>query len=314
MNKNYFWGLVAFFFLHVYSLHAQSTDAQLAGQNKVIAFTSDTQEPMWVEKRIYRSNHNRQATRLIFNELAARHYASLFILGDVVALGYQEKKWKKMDAYLDACRSQGTPVYALLGNHEVMGKPRKGEKAFQKRFPDHVRTGYYEIVDSIAVILLNSNFIQLSEKDIQRQQTFYESTIKQLNDDPAVLSIIVCCHHSPFSNSKAVGSSLAVQEHFVPLFIKTPKCRVFISGHAHAFEHFKKQGKDFLVIGGGGGIHQPLKTEPEDHPDLAHDYKPMFHYLTLLRAGSELSFTSHFLKADFSGFENGYQLISSHCY
>lgn len=81
-----------------------------------------------------------------------------------------------------------------------------------------------------------------------------------------------------------------------------------MTGHSHAFERFEKEGKNFLIIGGGGGIHQPLK-ENSDLKDSAPNYKPMFHYLTITRTTSQLKVVSHFLKADFSGFEDGYQFI-----
>jgi hypothetical protein len=52
---------------------------------------------------------------------------------------------------------------------------------------------------------------------------------------------------------------------------------LFLSGHCHGFEHYKIGGKDFMVIGGGGGLHQPLKQGEGCLPDLASDYKPLFH-------------------------------------
>jgi len=49
-----------------------------------------------------------------------------------------------------------------------------------------------------------------------------------------------------------------------------------------------------------------LDTSANKIPDLASGYKPMFHYLSIERNGYSLLLTSHFLKIDFSGFENGY--------
>ena len=65
-----------------------------------------------------------------------------------------------MDNYLQQCRSSGIPVHALLGNHDVMGSVKKGESNFRKRFPDAVTTGYYQIVDSMAFVMLNSTFVE----------------------------------------------------------------------------------------------------------------------------------------------------------
>ena len=102
-----------------------------------------------------------------------------------------------------------------------------------------------------------------------------------------------------------VGSSQPVQEHFVPAFILSKKCKLFITGHAHLFQHFKIQGKNFLVIGGGGGLKHPLKNKSCGQKDLAADYKPMFHYLTVSVFPDHLKIISHKLKKDFSGTEEG---------
>jgi predicted phosphodiesterase len=277
--------------------------AQSALTNE-IAFVSDTQAPLWVENIFLKGNHNKKATSLIFEDIIKNKPRALFILGDVVSLGYRDAKWKNIDQYLEACRAHGIEFHALLGNHDVMGRPRKGESNFQKRFPDHVRTGYVSVIDSIGVVMVNSNFGKLTSTEIDFQQSWYESTLNALDNDPKVKVVIVTCHHAPYSNSKLVGSSKPVQLHFVPAFAQSQKGQLFITGHSHTFEHFKKFDKDFLVIGGGGGLHQPLTATLEDS---ALKYKPMFHYLTVLRTGEVVHVISHFLKDDFSGFDKTYE-------
>ncbi|MFN6090459.1 MAG: metallophosphoesterase family protein [Cyclobacteriaceae bacterium] len=279
----------------------------LAAQSATLAFVSDTQEPMWGEKLFLHANRNVEATDLIFKEIIKQKPTQVFILGDVVALGYKEKKWKEMDTRLKACRDEGIRVSALLGNHDVMMRAKKGEERFKHRFPDQVRTGFQIVTDSIAVVLVNSNFKKLSANDVAIQRTWLETTLKVLDNDPSVKLIIVTCHHAPFSNSKIVGWSEAAQDQFLPVFNSSKKAKLFMSGHSHAFEHFRKDAKDFLVIGGGGGIHQPLR-EGESLKDLAPTYKPMFHFVTLTRTTRSLFLSSHFLKDDFSGFAVGYQL------
>ncbi len=210
-----------------------------------------------------------------------------------------------VDGYLQRARSEGISVFGILGNHDVMTRPKAGIKNFQERFPDHRETGYDVEIDSIAVILLNSNFKTLSAEQKETQNRWYESTLNSLEKSPAVKVIIVCCHHAPYSNSKIVGSSGPVQENFVPAFLRSKKSILFISGHAHAFEHFQKEGKDFLTIGGGGGLHQPLRVGKKSIPDLAKDYKPMFHFLQMKLNGNRLQIISRRLTEDFKGFEDG---------
>jgi predicted MPP superfamily phosphohydrolase len=280
---------------------------QVIAQEKssIIAFTSDTQAPLVVEKVIRRSDHNQKATEMIFKDIITAHPLSLFILGDVVSLGYKDSKWKKIDSYLKLYSNNNIPVYAILGNHELMLNADKGKRNFQQRFPMHNPAGYSEIVDSVAVILLNSNFDKMTPQEIARQDSWYANAIKEMNNNPAVKFVIVGCHHSPYTNSKVVKPSSQVQQKFVPEFISSKKCVLFLSGHSHNFERFNVQGKYFLVIGGGGGPHQPLHADKESTHDLSASYKPNFHYLEVKRYSDSLQVISRQLKADFSGFNDG---------
>ena len=275
--------------------------------SNLIAFASDTQAPMWVETIVLKANKNRTATKMVFNDILQGRASSLFILGDVVNLGYSNRQWKPIDRYIENLRSKNVKVNALLGNHEVMGRAKKGQQKFQSRFPNHIHTGYVEITDSVAIVMLNSNFKQMTASDNEKQLDWYKNTLEKLDADSSVQYIITGCHHSPFTNSKIVGPSTAVQQKFVPPFIKSKKSRLFLSGHCHGFEHYKVEGKDFLVIGGGGGLNQPLRKNGS-HPDLAESYKPMFHYLTVRRNCDGLQVTSYQLKKDFSAFEHGLEL------
>jgi hypothetical protein len=279
---------------------------RIANADREIDFISDTQQPMTLEEIKLRPNHNTKATSLLLADILKQKPLAIYMLGDIVALGSRNHKWAAMDRFLDSCKKNDIAVHGLLGNHDVMWSRKKGEINFQHRFPDLVDTGYVSIVDSIAVIMLNSNFKKLSASEIDHQQNWYTTTLTRLNNDSAVKTIIVSCHHAPYSNSLIVGSSTQVQHYFLPAFIQSPKCSPFITGHAHAFEHFKRSGKNFLVIGGGGGLHQPLDTSAKAIPDVASGYKPMFHYLSIQQTGDKLLLTSHFLRQDFSGIEKGY--------
>ena len=295
---------ILFFFITTIAAQCQVADTAV-NDSKEIVFASDTQAPMWVETLVLKSNRNKEATKDIFNDILLRNPAAVFLLGDVVALGSSNRQWKPMDIYLRRLRDKGIKVNAALGNHEVMGQSGKGQRKFQQRFPAHNKTGSLTISDSVAVILLNSNFGSLSSTEDTAQTGWYRRTLQSLDADSAITFIITGCHHSPYTNSKIVGSSISVREKFVPYFLKSKKSRLFLSGHSHNFERFQQQGKDFFVIGGGGGLHQPLKHGQGLLKDLSANYKPPFHYLTILREGEKLLLTSVRLKADFSGCEPG---------
>lgn len=275
-------------------------------KHPVLAFASDTQEPMWVETLFLKTDHNLEATRIIFQDVDAVRPAAFFILGDVVSLGRSNGAWKNIDRYIKQTVKDSIPVYATLGNHEVMFGTTRGTRNFKTRFPMYDPAGYTEVIDSVAVVLLNSNFAAMNADAIAKQDNWYQKKLKALDGDPAIKCVIVGCHHSPYTNSTIVKPSIQVQQHFVPPFLASKKAILFLSGHSHNFERFKTQGKYFLVIGGGGGLHQPLSANNDLMKDLSPDYKPSFHYLEITRDGSALKVLSRRIKADRSGFVDGF--------
>ncbi|MGZ3945399.1 MAG: metallophosphoesterase family protein [Mucilaginibacter sp.] len=246
----------------------------------------------------------KKATEMIFNDVDKERPSGLFILGDVVSLGYKNKTWTAVDSYIKQCEKDSIPVFATLGNHEVMFNAKRGTANFKVRFPMYNPAGYTEIIDSVAVVLVNSNFSKMTAAEILAQDNWYSDKIKKLDNDDAIKFIIVGCHHSPYTNSSIVKPSMQVRQNFVPAFINSKKCVLFLSGHSHNFERFNMQGKTFLVIGGGGGLHQPLYSQELTH-DLAAKYKPNFHYLLIRRFQDSLQVVSRQLSSDFSGFSNG---------
>lgn len=292
------------FFLGV-ALFLCCFDVSAQHKSPVLAFASDTQEPQWVEKLFLKADHNLEATEALFKDVSQRSPSALFLMGDVVSSGKKEKAWKNIDKYIGQSVKDSIPVYATLGNHDVMFNAKKGMVKFKKRFPEYEPTGFAVVVDSVAVVMLNSNFGAMSSADISKQNQWYQDKLKNLDTDPAVKVVIVGCHHSPYTNSRVVKPSLPVQQGFLPAFIASRKSILFISGHSHNYEQFKMQGKSFVVIGGGGGLHQGVKENSDVMNDVAFAYKPIFHYLEVTREGNKLNVLSRQMTSDFSGFKDG---------
>jgi len=124
---------------------------------------------------------------------------------------------------------------------------------YLRHFPSFASGWYTTHIGNAAVILLNSNVGRLSSQEWQTQCTWYRRQLAELDRDTSVSVVIVGTHHPPFTNSTIIDPSEDVLCDFVPPYIASKKARLFISGHAHALEHFRQQGKDFLVIGGGAG-------------------------------------------------------------
>ncbi len=272
--------------------------------NDTLFFLSDTQAPLFVESLIHKTPFNEVATKMIFDDILSKKPRHVFLLGDVVAAGSKPRRWLKIDRFLDSIRNNCGNAWACLGNHEYLYNAKSGVNAFQKRFEEHSKTGYYIVRDSVAVVLLNSNFSKLTAGEQSRQNQFYTSTLAALDKNDSVTAIIVACHHSPYSNSKIVGSNLKVREAFVKPFLHAKKGKLFLSGHSHNFEHFRIEGKTFLVIGGGGGISQHLNTGPNRIACENDDCHPLFHYLMIKRNTGHLLVICREVTSDLKGFNN----------
>ena len=279
--------------------------------SKNLVFVSDTQDPIWLETLRLNENNNIEIKKSIFNKILDARPRAIFHMGDLVSLGFLNRDWKEVDDWINQLQRNGIRFYPVMGNHELMIFPQLGYANFLRRFPDFSKTGYLSLQDSLAVILLNSNFDNLSDDEIAYQNNWYTSKLSELDNNKNIKLVVVGCHYSPYTNSTIVDPSEEVQKYFVPPFIESKKARLFVSGHAHAFEHFKLQGKDFAVIGGGGGLQQPLKTGSEElwHDQFnTEDSIRRFHYTVLGKNENEYVFSVWMIDSTYSKFENIYTI------
>lgn len=286
-NQNKYILLWLAFLIGAFSYSAESAD------KKGIAFISDIQAPNVFEDIFFKNESNVQATDVLLKDLNEKKPSSLFILGDIAAFGFQKDDWKFIDKHLKEFRRSNIPYYATPGNHEYIFYAKKGIKNFLKSFPNTPLTGYYKIVDSIAVVMLNSNFSKLKSKEQDYQLKWYRSIMDSLQKRNSVKTIIVCCHHAPFTNSKIVTPSTDVQQKFLPIFEKTSKAKIFLSGHSHNLEQFILKDKNYFVIGGGGGSKQVVsKTNKNQAKKISIKNKHRFFYILVNRKNDELVLTA----------------------
>ena len=268
-------------------------------------FISDTQVPMFVETLILDAYRNEEARDSLFADVIRQNPRTMFMTGDLISTGSSEKAWAPTDRFLNTLNKINAKTYAIPGNHEYMVKSSWGIQKFKNRFPVNWLFGYTVTVDSIAVIMLNSNFNELSIKELGQQLSWYKSALDSLDANPAILAIFVCTHHSPYSNSKVEGCSQPVIDLIVPAFEKSKKSKLFISGHSHNLEYFSEGlDKHFLVIGGGGGIAQPLipMNDRIHHDLLPQESKPVYFYLIVERNKNFIKLTARGFKKDFNYF------------
>jgi 3',5'-cyclic AMP phosphodiesterase CpdA len=279
--------------------------------DSLVLFVSDSQSPIFIEKVKLPSNNNERAREMIFSQMLAERPDGIFTLGDMVSIGLYHRTWVALDDFLDRARKARIPVFPILGNHEVMFYAPYGTAEFRWRFPWYQKTGYAVRAGKLAVTMLNSNFDQLSDLEQSRQLAWLDSTLAAFEGDSTVGVVIVACHHPPFTNSTIVSPSTEVRDSIVPLYLRYSKCKVFLSGHCHAFEHFRHEGKDFVVMGGGGGLQQPLLTGSDVKWEDLFPRKTeirMFHYLRCRITGQGLEITVRMIREDFSDFEDAYAL------
>ena len=297
-----------------------SKSTTIAQVDTSIIFISDTQAPIWYESLFISRHRNEEATAKLFSSiLSDTTVFTLIHLGDVTAIGALTSKWKTIDTVLTLLNKRNVLTSATPGNHEYLFLSNHGEQNFRKRFPKYQRLDYTVRIGYIALVFPNSNFGSLSKSEETQQRQWYIQQLDSLEHDSNIDIVIVGCHHPPFTNSSIVSPSTRVKREFVPSFLQHNKCKLFISGHSHAFEHFRNDTnsiinvqKDFLVIGGGGGLLHPLllgdKQRRKDFYTPQTKYR-MFHYLHGIIKPNGLMLTVMMLNDDLSGPQPVYNLF-----
>jgi Icc-related predicted phosphoesterase len=259
---------------------------------KSIAVIGDLQETSLLELCIGRESNDAERVLLI-NEITKQNPAMIVLLGDMVFDGSDVKEWRGFDKLLIPARQSKIPVYPVLGNHEYRGFNSTAENNFRSRFPQLKKSEWYiQKYDSIALVFLNSNRPDMCPVKWDAQQTWYERSMKQLDADSSVKAVITFLHHPAYTNSVVTGDEPDVQLAFVPAYVKSKKGLALISGHAHTYERFRKDGKTFIVSGGGGGPRVGLHDGIDFHKDLYPGSSPRpFHFLLLNRDSSGINIT-----------------------
>jgi hypothetical protein len=264
-------------------------------------------------ERVYLTyNGNARGRKAIFQKILEIRPMAVVHLGDQISMGSQNSTWHDVDQFVKSLNEQGIGFSPIPGNHEYLLSSKAGIAHFTSRYPGANLTGYSREYGNVAVVLVNSNFSELSENERQGQLRWYRKTLEDYENKPSIDFVVVGCHHPPYTNSRIVGISKEIRDDYLAEFYQAKKCKLFVSGHAHAYEHFKINGKDFLVIGGGGGIQHPLRIgEKAEYKDIFSNSleKRVFHFLTIRSTDDTLSVDLRMLKPDFKDFENLPQLI-----
>ncbi len=257
-----------------------------------IAVIGDTQHTSFWERVFLRREDNTTEQKALIAALAEENPDLLIHLGDLNFLSTAKRLWRRYDNLFAPITNKGIQTLLVPGNHDYFGGLIQNLGEVEKRFP-HFKLSRWSTYKfgSIALILLDSNRSPLGRKMWRSQKDWYLSTVNRYEMDDEVKSVFVFAHHPPFTNSRASGEAKWTHKDLVEPFLAKKKTRAYLSGHVHTYEHFKKDGKDFFVAGGGGGPRVKLHTgQNAKHEDICTAPSPRpLHYILINVADSTLS-------------------------
>ncbi len=249
--------------------------------SRPIAIVGDTQRTMWIE-RLQLREQNDPERRKIVEDIARQRPGLVTVIGDLVAFGSLRSQWDSFDDLMAPIRERGIPLLPALGNHDYWGSGGRALEHLRARFPQLRESRWYARRHGVlGLVWLDSNHRQLGRDDWERQCLWLGETLQAMDGDAAIAAVLVFAHHPPFTNSALTGDEEHVQESFLPAFFRSRKALAFVSGHVHAYERFLREGRTFLVVGGGGGPRVKLVAgDQRRHDDLFAGPSPRpFHYL-----------------------------------
>ncbi len=255
---------------------------------------------------IWRESNPRER-KAILREVAEENPDFVAFLGDLVFCGSSASAWDEFDNLSGPLRSAGIPAYPVLGNHEYWLTRRTALTNFFGRFPHLRGRHWYALVyGDVGLAFLDSNVHWLPAATWREQLDWYRRTLARWDADEAIRGVIVILHHPPFTNSRVTSDTIHVQRDFVPAFSASAKTLAMISGHVHNYERFLRDGKTFLVAGGGGGPRAALFEGPRRrHTDDLFEGGRIraFHYLRFRPEKAALVVEVRGLEKDGTGFD-----------
>ena len=250
---------------------------------------------------------NPKERRAILREVALENPDFVAFLGDLVFCGSSGQAWQKFDRLCSPLRAGGIPAYPVLGNHDYWLSRRPALSNYFGRFPHLRGRHWYGLVyGALGLAFLDSNLRWLPPSAWREQLDWYRRLLEQWDADESVRGVLVLLHHPPFTNSRVTSDAIHVQRSFVPIFAGSRKSLAMISGHVHNYERFQRDGKVYLVAGGGGGPRAALRegVRRRHLDDLFSGGRlRAFHYLRFRPAAEALEVEVRGLEKDGTGFD-----------
>ena len=210
---------------------------------------------------VWRESNDRERERVL-RAVASEAPDFVALLGDLVFRGSSAAEWARFDALASPIRAARIPVLPVLGNHEYWVARGPALANFFARFPHlHGRRWHAVSFGPLRILALDSNLRFLTPSVWEEQRLWFEAELGDADSDPAVRGVLVLVHHPPYTNSTVTSDEIHVQRTFVPAFERSVKTLAMLSGHVHSYERFVRNGKAYVVTGGGGGPRVRLASE-----------------------------------------------------
>jgi hypothetical protein len=256
----------------------------------------DLQRTSWLE--VWRES-NLPERRVLVEAIARERADFLVLLGDMVFRGDSAADWKDFDS-LTAPLAH-LPMLPILGNHDYGLRAASAMKHLRKRFPS-LSSYYARTYGPLRLLFLDSNRSRMG--GWAEQERWFRDALEEADRDERIGAVLVFVHHPPFTNSTISGDDRDVRAELVPHYSRAKKTRAMISGHVHSYERFERDGKLYVVSGGGGGPRARLHAGQRRRHDDLHAGAPLrpFHYLRFTLGDA--------LTVEARGIEKGGELLS----
>jgi hypothetical protein len=235
----------------------------------------DTQRTMAVE--FWRPHFDRERLAVI-RAIADERPAFVVNAGDVVCHGGRRADWTRFREENEPLFERAIAYFPAVGNHDLYGGVEAALRNRAQVFPQVGTRRWYAVrFPPVLIALLDSNFDDLGDDEIRRQDEWLSELLRAAESDCSIRHVLLVCHHPPYTNALGLTDSPEVQTHFVARI--TPKVKCFCSGHVHNYERFERDHVQFLVSGGGGGPTREVETGHPAHVDQYRgSHQRPFHY------------------------------------
>ena len=303
---------------------------KLAREDQLAVIGDVQRTSVWGRMIFAESNLTEQ--RLLVNDLAAKQFRALVLLGDMV-FSAKDDNWNYFDQLLAPVRREPTGraggvqrarwFFPVMGNHDYMGSQERVTRHLSQRFKGLLEHTYYAFDwHHVRMIVLNGNRSKLCtspgsgaqacEAEWQAQLAWLRAELRRVDQAPAheQYGALLFVHQSPYTQSPLVAGDQADARHFAKELFDSQRGLALISAHAHGFERYLfrrdasdlRPGKAFIVSAGGGGP-RPHWRRSGARADLSKLAWPRpFNYL-LLRQDAQAIYV------DVRGLEKGKQLV-----